>query len=207
VPNVRELPGWPEQGDGILGAAWFAGRIWTWDYPRRRFSLESSTWRPQWAARCVRLGFKTSATSARVANFPRIDVAVAGRRLPLLLDTGAETYLSDPALSQLHDGGPRMRATSMISASVFSAWHRAHPDWPLIDDAQVGTHAAMIRVADVDIAGLHSGPVWFTHRSDASYHSFMSSMMDRRVEGSLGGNALRRFVMTVDYVGARACFR
>jgi len=51
-------------------------------------------------------------------NFSRIVVNVDGVRIPLLLDTGAETYLTPAALRRLHDGAPRMRATSMISASI-----------------------------------------------------------------------------------------
>jgi hypothetical protein len=31
----------PEKLDGMLGQAWFSGRVWTWDYPGRRL-----LWRP-----------------------------------------------------------------------------------------------------------------------------------------------------------------
>lgn len=206
VASARELPGWPAQGDGILGAAWFGGHIWTWDYARGDLVLERRGWRPPSTARCVPLGFKTSSNGVRLTNFPRIDVTVAGRRIAMLLDTGAETYLTDAAMSRLRDNGSRMRATSMISASIFNTWRATHTDWPRIGHAQVGTQAAMIRASDVLIAGYHTGPVWFTWRSDWSYHGFMSSMMDRRVEGSIGGNALQSFRMTLDYLGARACF-
>jgi hypothetical protein len=65
----------------------------------------------------------------------------------------------------------------------------------------------MILVPDVEIAGLHTGPVWFTGRSDKNYLVFMSSLMDQPVDGSLGGNAMRRFTMTVDYVHRKAAFR
>jgi hypothetical protein len=64
----------------------------------------------------------------------------------------------------------------------------------------------MIRVPDVEIAGFHTGPVWFTWRPDENFHAFMSSMMDRRVEGSIGGNALKHFVMILDYPRAQAWF-
>jgi len=59
----------------------------------------------------------------------------------------------------------------------------------------------------VEIAGSRIGPVWFTHRPDAAFHDMMSSMMDARVEGAIGGNVFRHFVMTVDYPGAAAYFR
>jgi len=80
-----------------------------------------------------------------------------------------------------------------------SAWHRAHPTWRVVDDAQTSTHGAMLEVPSVTIGGLSTGPVWFTQRSDAGFHGFMSSMTSARVDGSLGGNALRTFSMTIDY--------
>ncbi len=204
--NAQVLPpGWPPQGDGTLGASWFAGRIWIWDYPHRVFSMAQKDWQPPSGAHAVPLGFKAS-RGVRETNFPRIVVRIDGAPISMLLDTGAETYLSARAAGELGDGAPRMRATSMISASIFSSWRRKHENWPVIEDAQLGTHAAMIRVPDVTVAGYHTGPVWFTWRPDANYHVFMSGMMDRRVEGSIGGNALHRFVMVVDYPGARAWF-
>jgi hypothetical protein len=141
-----------------------------------------------------------------VLNFPRIVVRIDGDSLPMLLDTGAETLLTASALAALHDGGPAFRATSMIAHSVFARWHNDHPRWPVVDSAQVVTHSRMIRVPHVDIAGILTAPVWFTERSDASYRRYMSAMMNREVEGSLGGNALAGLEMTVDYPGARAWF-
>jgi hypothetical protein len=65
----------------------------------------------------------------------------------------------------------------------------------------------MIEVPEVIIAGYKVGPVWFTHRENRNFHDFMSSFMDARVDGALGGNAFRHFIMTVDYPGAAAYFR
>ena len=65
----------------------------------------------------------------------------------------------------------------------------------------------MIEVPAVEIGGASVGPVWFTWRPDKNFHDYMSGMMDGRVEGAIGGNALAHFVMTVDYPGAAAYFR
>ena len=54
---------------------------------------------------------------------------------------------------------------------------------------------------------LREHPGWFTWRPDANFREYMSGMMDAQVEGAIGGNALRHFVMTVDYPGAAAYFR
>lgn len=205
VAKVAEIPGWPEQGDGILGQAWFAGHVWTWDYPRHRLTLRPDRWRPVGTARRVPIGFK-SAGGNRELNFPRIVVQVDGQPLSLLLDTGAETLLTPRALAAIHDGEPAFRATSMIAQSVFERWETAHPDWRVIEDAQFVTRSRMIEVPSVQIAGITVGPVWFTERTDASFHKFMSAMTDARVEGSLGGNALAGLVMTLDYPGAQAWF-
>ena len=205
VPAVAEVPGWPAQGDGIVGQAWFAGHVWTWDYPGHRLVLRPAGWRPSDTRHALAVGFK-HAGGHRVLDFPRIVVRVDGDSLSMLLDTGAETMLSAGALAALHDGRPAFRATSMIAHAVFARWHAAHPDWPVVDSAQAVTHSRMIRVPRVEIAGLATGPVWFTERSDASYRQYMSAMTDREVEGSLGGNALADFRMTLDYPRARAWF-
>jgi hypothetical protein len=205
MPRAAQIPRWPEQGDGFLGARWFAQGIWTWDYPNKQLVKERADWQPAPGARLVPLRFKTDPDGSRPTGFARVAVTIAQQELPMLLDTGAETYLTQEALAAL-GGGERMRATSMISASLFDRWHREHPEWRFIPAAQETTRSDMIEVPDVRIAGLQVGPVWFTHRSDASFHEFMSSMMDARVEGALGGNALRTLRMTIDYPGARAAF-
>jgi hypothetical protein len=125
----------------------------------------------------------------------------------MLLDTGAETLLTAKTQAALHDHRPAFRATSMIVKTIFDRWHKHHPDWRIIDNAQVGTHSPMIEVPRVTFAGRSVGPIWFTKRSDASFHSFMSRFTDRRVEGSIGGNALGHFVMTIDYPKATAWFQ
>ncbi len=201
-----QLPGLSAD-DGLLGQAWFAGRVWTWDYPHKRLLLEEANWHPASNAQRVALGFRTDAQGRRENNFPRIEIKVDGRTLPVLLDTGAMTVLTPAALKSLHDGLPAERATSMIVASIFDAWHKAHPDWRVVANAQAGTHSSMIEVPQVEIAGKTVGPVWFTERPDENFHQFMSGMMAGRVEGSIGGNALGHFAMTIDYPHATAYFR
>ena len=68
------------------------------------------------------------------------------------------------------------------------------------------TPKAMIEVPNVTVAGYTIGPVWFTRRPDKNFHEFMSKFMDRKVEGALGGSALRYFRVTVDYRNAVAIF-
>lgn len=205
VMSGSPLPGWTFDHDVMLGGAWFAGRIWTFDYPRGRLTAEAAAWSPPAEAEILPLGFQVE-DGARTTHFPRIEVRIGGETIPLLLDTGATTALTPEALAAVGDGGPSMRATSMIADSVFRRWRTAHPDWRVIEAAQIGTGSAMIEVPTVQIGDLSVGPVWFTHRSDRAFHDYMSSMMDASIEGALGGNALGDLVMTIDYPGARAAF-
>lgn len=158
MPEVIPLKGWPAIGDGILGRQWFANHIWTWDYPHRKLILRPVTWHPAGAARPIEVAFKTDAEGNRVSNFARLTVHVDGEELPVLFDTGATTILTPAALQALADGKPAMRATSMMAHSVIERWRARHPDWRVVEDAQLGTHSLMILAPEVEFAGRKTGP-------------------------------------------------
>lgn len=204
--RAAQIPSWPEQGDGFVGAKWFEGGIWTWDYAHHKLRREAPTWAPSSNAHGTSLGFKTEKDGTRPTNFARIEVELDGRKIPMLLDTGAETMLSSAALDQIGDHGPALRSTSMLRASDFDRLHQTHPTWPFIANAQLATNAPMLLVPFVEIAGIRSGPIWFTRRSDEVYAKFMSQMMDSPVQGSIGGNAFHSMIMTIDYPKAKAYF-
>lgn len=193
--------------DGMLGEPWFGGHVWTWDYPQSKLTLQGSEWKPDSAAKRVMLGFPVDTKGERDDNFARITIQVDGKPIDMLLDTGATTTLTADAMKSAADKQPSERATSFIVATQFDAWHKAHPAWQVVEKAEAGTNASMIEVPEVEIAGSRIGPVWFTWRADKNFHEFMSSMMDKQVEGAIGGNALNHFVMTIDYPRAAAYFR
>ena len=195
-------------GDGMLGEAWFGGRVWTWNYPEKTLTLEASAWKPSATATRVPLGFPVDEKGARGDNFARITVRIDGKPIDLLLDTGATTVLTPEAVAATDAKLPATRAASFIADSQFQAWHTAHPEWRVIENAQVGakTPVSIIEVPEVEVAGARVGPVWFNWRSDRAFHDYMSKMMDKQIEGALGGNALEHFVMTIDYPGAAAYF-
>lgn len=196
---------WDTQIDGMLGQAWFAGRVWTFDYPGRRLLLRDALPAHD-AAHAVPVAFRTEG-GARVASFPRIQAEIDGATLDLLFDTGATVRLSAEALAALADGRARERATSFIAAVHFDAWRARHPDWRVLEhaDANAGGQP-MILVPRVRVAGHDATDVWFTRRPDQAFHEFMSQFMDRQVEGALGGSALRQFRVTVDYPRGVAVF-
>ena len=201
MPAVFPVPGWPEIVDGVLGQNWFAARVWTWDYVAGTLSLGCVG-----HGRPVKLDLPPADALAPMKQFPRITVSIAGDLVPMLLDTGATTWLTDDAATAIGDGGPAVRATSMVTASRIVRWQADHPTWRVIEMAQRGSGARMIEVPEVTIAGIIVGPVWFTERPDSNFTSMMSSMMSGPVEGALGGNAFQTLRMTIDYDQARAFF-
>ena len=191
----------------MLGQAWFADRVWTFDYPRRQLLLRADGDLPSAdAAHQVSLGFKINAAGKHGANYPRITVQIAGAPVDLLFDTGASTQLSAAALAVVKDDRPAIRAASFIAESIFAQWHTGHPDWRTVERGEAGTGLAMIEVPAVLVAGYTVGPVWFTARPDAAIHDTMSGNTDKRVDGALGGNALHDFRVTLDYPRAIAVF-
>jgi hypothetical protein len=203
-PGAPAFQGYPATTDGSLGESWFGGHSWTWDYPHQQLLLRPKHWQPASAARDWAVTFQTPAKGARQLHYPRVMISVDGAAIPMLFDSGALTVLTPAALLALDDGMSATRSTSMITHSVFEAWHARHPDWRVIDDAQLKTHSRMILAANVDAAGVSLGPVWFTERPDENFHGMMSSLMSGQVEGSIGPNAFSDVIVSVDYPRSRA---
>jgi hypothetical protein len=218
IPLASSLPpfgdrflvtGAPErsESDGFLGRTWFAGRVWVFDYPRQSLGIVATAESlPAAHPHRVSLGFQTDAAGNRTMHFPSLRIEVDGAPLDVLFDTGATVLLTDSALAQLDDGGPSARGTSFIVESVFERWRQRHPDWRVIDHADTRGDGPMIEVPQISIAGHTAGPVWFTMRPDRNFHEYMSQWMDRRIDGALGGSALRYFRVIVDYPDAVAVF-
>jgi hypothetical protein len=211
-----EGPGDPMHYDGMLGAGYLPGspathdRVWTFDYPGQRLTLQGKDWHPDPGAHVTPLHFPLDAQGHLTAGFARIVIKVDGQPLSVLLDTGATGYPTASAMTA-EGGHATVRATSFITTSQFERWHKAHPGWRVVQDADrlrmKGASVRAIEVRSIEIAGWQTGPVWFTERPDSNFHDFMSGMMDSRVEGALGGNAFEHFAMTVDYGRAQAWFR
>lgn len=193
--------------DGMLGQAWFADRVWTFDYVAQKLLLHPAVPALEPSARTVPLGFLSDSAGRRVLAFPRIPIVVDGDTLQMLFDTGATGFLTASAMAAVADDIPAVRATSFITTEVLTRWLERHADWRVLPNAdETVPGMRMIEVPQVVVAGVPVGPVWFTERPDRNFHEYMSQWMDRRVDGALGGNALRFFRTTVDYPGAVAHF-
>jgi hypothetical protein len=210
-PDVRGAVGvvgsplW-EGADGQLGARWFDGRSWTFDYRMQRLVLDDDS--PDIdPAHVVPLGFQRDRAGAPTSSFPSIEATVDGDTCAFLFDTGATLALHDDAYARLEDRAPQKRGTCFVVASMFDRWREQHPGWRVLEraDSLVNDEPA-IEVPLVTIAGHEVGPVWFTARRDRNFHEWMSQWTDRRIEGALGGSLFRYFTIHVDYPNARACF-
>jgi hypothetical protein len=200
----------PYVDDGQLGAPYFKGRIWTFDYPGQRLMLENSTWKPDGDSQRALMGLQKNDAGQIVGSYPRITIHVDGQPIDMLLDTGASAYPTSEGaqiskVAMVHGEG----VTSYITTSVLERWHHAHPSWRLVEKGdRLGQYEArLIEVPQVQITGWSVGPVWFTERPDAAFHDMMSSLMDKQVEGAVGANVFEHFVMTLDYPHATAYFR
>ncbi|HVZ15927.1 MAG TPA: hypothetical protein VG897_02335 [Terriglobales bacterium] len=195
-----------ENLSGMLGQEWFGGRTWTWGYKEGTLLWRADGDVPKNPDHTITLGFQTDSNGKRSANVPRITITVEGQSLDVLFDTGATTYLKPEALKNIGDGGPVQRATSFMAQETLDSWHKNHPDWKYVDDAEDPTGQPMIQAPEITVAGYKVGPVWFTRRPDGAFHKFMTQFMDKQVEGALGGSGLQYFRITVDYPNAVAVF-
>jgi hypothetical protein len=202
-----EIPEFLRKYDGLLGQQWFAGRVWTFDYPGKRLLWRASGDVPKHdPAHEVKLGFRTSSEGKRETNFARLPVKIDGDTLDFLFDTGASNLLPDDVLKEIGDGEPAERATSFLAQTQYEKWHKKHPQWRVLEKVKTLTGTAMIEVPEITIGGHTVGPVWFTVQPDRAFHSYMASMMDKPTEGALGGSAFRQLVITVDWPNAIAVF-
>lgn len=195
-----------ENTDGMFGAPWFAGHAFTFDYHAGELILLDRGVPEVPAEHRVTVGFPRDASGAVESPYGRIHMIVDGETIDMLLDTGATTTLTDTALAAL-GGGPKERATSFITKTVFERWRAKHPDWRVIDKADVtANNAPMIEVPEVTVGGYEVGPVWFTWRPDDAFHKWMAQWMDKPSEGALGGDAYRTLRVSVDWVTGVATF-
>lgn len=193
--------------DGMLGQQWFAGRVWTFDYPNQKLLWRASGDLPVHdKSHEVKLAFKTNASGKRANNFARLPIEIDGETVNFLLDTGASNVLSEDALKQIGDGRPAERAASFLVRSVFEKWRQRHPDWRALENTKTLTGTAMIEVPSITIGGFKVGPVWFTVQPDVAFQNVMGPLMDQHIDGAIGGSALHYLRVTVDWPNGVAIF-
>lgn len=196
-----------KNADGFLGRTWFADKIWELDYPGKSIAvIDSFKLSDSDNNHLSHLGFQKDSSGNKTTFFPRLTAEVDGDTLNFLFDTGALILLKDSTYKVLNDGLPQERATSFIVQSLFEKWRKKHPDWKVIENADVVLDMPMIEVPEIIVGGYKVGPVWFTMRPDNNFYNFMSRLMDKRIDGALGGSAFHYFKIVLNYPEEYALF-
>ncbi|NQZ21759.1 MAG: hypothetical protein HRT53_06820 [Colwellia sp.] len=184
--------------DGFLGGRWHAEKIIKFDYINQSMAIYDSiddVGIEQY--HFLKLGFQKQDEQYTYA-FPSIEIKVLDTIFPMLFDTGATAKLSNEAKIILESNSTEI-GTSYIVSSIFDKWRNENPKWQVIENADLLSGEAMIKVPEIQIGSITVGPVWFTRRADENFHDFMSSMMDRKVEGAVGGSLLKYLQVVIDY--------
>ena len=202
----REDRQFMKDSGGMLGASWFADKIWNFDYQNQQVhTLESINWDKMDKNNTLSLGFKKNAKGKNSTHFPRIAINVEGETIQTLFDTGATAYLNEAGKAKLN--GQDIVGTSFIVASIFDKWRKEHPDWEFIEKGDDLIKEDMIQVPVVKIGDHEVGPVWFSRRADKNFTQYMSQWMDETIHGAIGGSCLQYFsTVLIDYNKSLAYF-
>ena len=181
--------------DGQLGASWFQGRCWTFDYRAKRVLLRDRVGADD--GRRVRVAFPHDAGGGRIdgGEYPSVGVTVGGVVHVMAFDTAATVALGERGMARLGGALPAVRATSFVKRSVLAAWRAKHPDWPVVEDVSSTAGISAIRVPAVELDAIALGPVWFTTRPGDDVFEGADAALD----GKLGANAFGDRVVTIDY--------
>jgi hypothetical protein len=190
---------------GFLGNRWFAGKVLELDYRRQQLSLLNG-WQPDAEQKKHRAALTFKARPG--FHWPRIRIQVDGKPLEMLFDTGATLHLTESGGAAFNLPEGALIAGSFITKTRFDEWAARHPKWQVISggDRLRTSQLPLIRVPEIEIAGLSIGPVWFAQRPDTNFIDGMSAMTDQTVEGALGGSALKFLKVVADYPGGAAYF-
>jgi len=189
--------------DGLLGGRWHAEKIINFDYINQKMSiLESISEINLKKYDEIKLGFQKH-NGVYTSAFPRIEIKVLGKALPMLFDTGATARLSAKAKQVLKNNSDAV-GTSYIVSSLFDKWQKENPSWLVIEKADKLLNEPMIQVPEVQIGGQTIGPVWFTRRQNSNFHEYMSLYMDKKIEGAIGGSLLKYLRIIIDYPNEKA---
>jgi hypothetical protein len=194
LPNTKELYFMRDKSateDGMLGREWFAGKTWLFDYKNKSLHyLQGDQEKIQPPKNSIPLYFKEDSMGIPSFHLPRLIVNTDSDTLSLLMDTGAQAFLSDEAQTILRQS--KKVAISFIKASIYQKWSAEHPEWEIIEDGDksFGETAPIIVVPEIQLGERKIGPVAFAVREDSNFEIMSDYFMDEPIDGALGGNAL-----------------
>lgn len=121
------------------------------------------------------------------SGMPVIWLTIAGKTHGFLLDTGGKFC--------------------MISSASVIEWMKQKPGWAHVHGAygpgnmllQGDSKEEMLRIGEMDWGPFQINNAGAVSRPDGVYERWMSGMVDKPIIGSIGGNVLRDFRVTIDY--------
>lgn len=149
------------------------------DYPAHTFTLADSH------------NFRLDGSTVQATfggGMPVVRASIAGTAYGFLLDTGGQYC--------------------MVSIAKLDAWAKRHPDWPRVTGAygpanmlfgKSETQLSMLRIAALQWGPFRIDNTGAVSRGVGTYEHFMSGVVGMPVIGSIGGNVLRHFKVTIDY--------
>jgi len=193
----------PQNEEGFFGQYFFMKEIWTFDYLTQKVILHKESPIKSINANVLEIGFKKDEKGKTLYGHSSFEIVVNGEKIPMLFDTGATFSLSEAAQNKFKN--KKRIGGSFIAKSVFERWKAAHPDWEIIEGADIIKEGGeeytfdMIQVPVVKLGTYEVGPVWFSMRPDEAWSKGMIRSMDKVVKGALGGSALKYLIVTIDY--------
>lgn len=155
--------------------------IVVFDYPAETFTLaEPGKFKPAGTAVKADIG---------ESGMPVVWLSVAGKSWGFLMDTGGQE--------------------NMISTTRLESWAKQHPDWRHVAGAygpanmllgpRAGKHLHMLSIGSMQWGPFELINVSTVARPPGVYEKWMSKMLGKPIIGSIAGNVLRDFRVTVDY--------
>ena len=186
--------------EGTLSLGRFAAQPLTIDFARKTVTLREPAPRGDRVKMTVALGPRPIAV-ARADGVCARAARVGDERVLMLLDTGADVAIG-AAHRNSFDDRAATRSLPLIAKALYTRLHARHPDWPVLASAgrmaETKRAATLLRVPEFRI-GAHRGPLtWFAVRDDPATYTYLSRVFRTKVEGDLGGEAFRRWRITID---------
>lgn len=151
----------------------------TFDYPAGTFTVAGQS-HPDAAGMPIK-------TFIGESGMPVVWLSVAGHTECFLLDTGGQY--------------------SMISSANLRAWGEHHPEWKQVSGAYGpanmlfpgDSHIEMLRIGAMQWGPFVIHDAGAVSRPVGTYEKWMAQMLGQPVIGSIGGNVLRDFRVSIDY--------
>jgi hypothetical protein len=189
-----------EPVDGTLSFGRFATQTLTIDFPKKIVALGEAHAGGDRVTMNVGLGPRPAPGLVPTA-YALVPVTIDGERIMMLLDTGSDVAI-DAAGRNRFDDTSATRSLPLIPTALFERLHARHADWTVLTGAahMAETKAAvtLLRIPEFTIGTHRAPPTWFAVREDAETYTNLTRMFSTKVEGDLGGEALRAWRITID---------